>query len=78
MELAVPITQALAAILGYLAAKSIDAIIGKWVAMIVIAFEKSASDRARAEYRATMDRITKNLAERSKEWKEWRERRRTP
>jgi hypothetical protein len=72
------IAKILASAVGYFAAKGIDAIIGKWVAYVTIAFETQASDKARAAFNETMAILKKNLAEKGKAWESWRDKKSTP
>lgn len=76
MEIA--IVQIIASAIGYFSARGIDSIIGKYLAMIQIAFEKAASKSARDEYRARMDAIVSKMPGKSKEWDEWRKGRQWP
>lgn len=64
----------LADLFGYLAARGVDAIIGKWVAMVTIAFQKSASDAARKRYEETMAELMLKLPSQYPEWQAWRDR----
>lgn len=63
-----------ASIFSYAAAKGIDAIIGKWLAYFVIAFEQQASERAKTSFAGTISNIKKNMPEKAKAWDEWRKR----
>jgi hypothetical protein len=78
MAIATSVVQIIASVLGYLAARGIDAIIGKWVAYFVIAWEKAASDKALAEFKRTKDELIKVMPEKWKEWDDWRKKRPTP
>jgi hypothetical protein len=68
------IIQGLASIFGYLAARGIDAIIGKWLAYALIAWEKESSERSRQEFDKAIRAIKQSSAEKSKAWDDWRER----
>lgn len=68
------IVQGLASLVGYLSAKGIDAIVGKWVAYVNIAFEQAASERAKKAFAETMAEIKASSPEKAKAWEEWRKR----
>lgn len=68
------IVQIIASVVGYFAARGIDSIIGKYLALIQIAFEKSASAKAREEYRASFNTAAQSLSQAYPDWMEWRKR----
>jgi hypothetical protein len=72
MQIATSIVQILASVLGYLAARGVDDIVGKWFAYFTIAWEKVASQRALNTFRETKDDLAKNMDEKWKEWDNWR------
>ncbi len=63
-----------ASIFGYLAARGIDAIVGKWLAYIVIAWEERASEKSKSEYAAAMASIKANMPAKAAAWESWRKR----
>lgn len=73
--MATSIVQILAAAISYFAARGIDAIIGKWIAYLVVAWEASASKAAREQFRLTKGKLFQNLPEKWKEWDSWRKNR---
>jgi len=68
------IIQGLASLVGYLSAKGVDALVGKWVAYLNIAFEQSGSERAKKAFSETMSVIKFSSPEKAKAWEEWRKR----
>jgi hypothetical protein len=70
--MATSIVQIIASVLGYLAARGIDQIVGKWVAYFEIAWEKVATKKAMDTYRETKNTLVIDMAEKWKEWDDWR------
>lgn len=68
------ILQLCASIFGYLAARGIDAIVGKWLAYIVIAWEERASDKSKLAYAEAMRDIKANMPAKATAWENWRKR----
>lgn len=68
------ILQLCASLFGYLAARGIDAIVGKWLAFVVIAWEERASDRSKAEYATAMISIKQDMPAKAAAWESWRRR----
>lgn len=67
------IIQIIAAILAYLSARGVDAIIGKWAAYFVIAWERVASEKALNQFRETRNDLVSGMPEKWKEWEKWRD-----
>ncbi len=67
------IVQIVAAILAYLSARGVDAILGKWAAYVTIAWEKVASQNAMATFHATRNALVKEMPDKWKEWEKWRD-----
>lgn len=67
------ITQAIASILAYAVARGIDTVIGKWVAMFMVAWEKTASDKAMSAYRDQMKQIVDDMPGKWNNWDQWRQ-----
>lgn len=63
-----------AAIFGYLAARGTDAIVGKWLAYIVIAWEERGSEKSKAAYAEAMRDIKQNMPAKAAAWENWRKR----
>lgn len=63
-----------AAIVGYLAARGIDAIIGKWLAYFIIAWEERASDKSKAAFAEAMKSIKESMPSKAAAWENWRKR----
>lgn len=72
--MATAILQLCASLFGYLAARGIDAIVGKWLAFAVIAWEEKASERSKAEYAKAMLAIRDNMPAKAAAWEAWRKR----
>lgn len=70
--MATSIVQIFASLVSYLAAKGIDAIIGKWIAYVNVAWESSRSEKALEAYRHTIEELSRNLPEKHAKWDEWR------
>lgn len=70
--MATSIVQIIGSVLGYLAARGVDHIVGKWVAYFQIAWEKNASKQAMDTYRETRNTMVTEMAGKSKEWDDWR------
>lgn len=66
------IVGAIAALISWFAAKQVDDILGKWVAYVVIAFENSATRRAKEAYAETIGLIQKDMTKQHGSWDEWR------
>lgn len=68
------IVSIFASVLGYFAASKADALIGKWIACLVIAWEQRATDASKAEYGKAMAEIKANLPANAAAWESWRRR----
>jgi hypothetical protein len=66
------LVQLVASGVAYLATRGIDAIVGKWVAAVVIGFERAASSKARAAYSQALDDSKRKMADGARQWAEWR------
>jgi len=66
------IVGAIAALVTWFAAKQVDDILGKWVAYVVIAFENSATTRAKQAYSETIGEVQKDMIKKHGSWDEWR------
>ena len=72
MSLVKPILEIIAYTLSWLAAKGIDAILGKWLAYITAVWEVKASDTAKAAYAAALTEIKTAMPIKSDKWDDWR------
>lgn len=72
MALATAIAQCFASIFSYLAARGIDAIVGRYLASLTVAFEKSASASAHAAYREAQRQIAVEMQGKWDQWEKWR------
>jgi hypothetical protein len=61
-------------ILSWLAAKGIDALIGKWLAYFTIAWEQFASNSAKDAFNAAMADLKSKSVDHAKAWEDWRDR----
>ena len=59
-------------VLGWLAAKGIDAMLGKWYAHFTILWEQKASLAAKERFNATMRALKTQTPETAKAWEDWR------
>lgn len=73
--MATSIVQIIASIMSYLAARGVDAILGKWVAYFTIAWEKVATKKALDSFHETRDSMVIEMAEKWQEWDDWRKNR---
>ena len=72
--MATAILQIIAAILGYAAGKGLDALLGKWFAIMTAAFDKVATDRAVQNYNDTMAKLATNMPQKYQSWQDWKAR----
>ena len=72
--MATAILQLCASIFGYLAARGIDAIVGKWLAFAVIAWEERGSAKSKEAFNLAMRDIKQNMPAKAAAWEEWRRR----
>ncbi len=70
--MATGIVQIVASVLSYLSARGIDAILGKWAAYFVIAWQKVASDKALATFTETRDNLVRDMPAKWDQWDDWR------
>lgn len=59
-------------VVGWFAARGLDKILGKWLAMMMIAFQTKASKDALKIYNDQLDEWRATLPEKAKDWDEWR------
>lgn len=74
MALAKPILEILAAVFGYFSARGIDAILGKWLAWAVIAWEQRSSEASKAAFNQAMTEIKTDMPAKAEAWENWRRR----
>lgn len=67
------VVNLVAGVVSYLAARGVDHVLSKWVAYFTIALEKSASKRAREEYKLAMEQMVTDLASKYDDWKKWKD-----
>lgn len=71
--MATAIVSAVGWLVGYFAAKGIDHILAKWVASFAIAWDRFSSEKAKAVFRESTQSLQVQLADKSAEWKAWRD-----
>ncbi len=70
--MATGIVQIIASIFSYFAARQIDSIIGKYLAMINVAFDQAASKSAREEFERTTSTLAAEMQSNYPDWEKWR------
>lgn len=66
------IVKLFAGIVALFAERGLDSLIGKYLAMATIAFEKAATAQALKEFRDQREALSTGLAAKYDDWNEWR------
>lgn len=72
MSLGSSIAQAFAAIFSYLAIRGVDQIFGKWIAYVMVAFEKTATEKGLKAFRDAMQDVVVSDPAKWQNWDDWR------
>jgi hypothetical protein len=67
-----------ASIFSWAAAKGVDVLLGRWVAEVVILYEKTIQKGVMDGFRKSMESIQKDAPQKYDGWKQWREKVKKP